>query len=150
MAGQVCFPSDLHWHNPPTHTSLLPLPGREVFTCCLGFKARLYCGIAWNCEFLFCSFPKLSTHNHIPTPTLFPCLLPLTSSLSKTPPWFSAIFPPNLPPSHPQAAVLSDIVVLYVVQKRHLYWRMKYQMVNEEEENDVTGTINAVNKEEKV
>ncbi|KAL5496267.1 hypothetical protein EMCRGX_G012512 [Ephydatia muelleri] len=34
-----------------------------------------------------------------------------------------------------QAAVLSDMVVLYVMQKRHLYYQVKYQVVNDEDDS---------------
>lgn len=34
------------------------------------------------------------------------------------------------------AAILSDMVVLYVVQKRHLYWHQKYQMVNDDDDDE--------------
>lgn len=47
------------------------------------------------------------------------------------------------------AAVLSDMVVLYILQKRHLYYRQKYQMVNDEDDGGGDGGNILHNSEEK-
>ena len=59
------------------------------------------------------------------------------------------MYPPHPPYTHAQAAVISDIVVLYVLGKRSYYRRKKYlnvndpiiddyQVIEEEDEEEVT------------
>ena len=39
--------------------------------------------------------------------------------------------------------MLSDMVVLYVVQKRHLYYQEKYQVVNDEDDSNHSEEVKA-------